>query len=284
MSLLDGDEEPTTKRFNHTSTDYGKWVEYNGYRFKDLYSIETKDGVVFPLARPNGDGWYLQREVACTREEYDALPKDAEVPYKELPESIYYEAARGRIDDKDVARIALVPDEKLPFNGYDYTGKPRIIHNRRMFAGYLSPEEDNTLLGPTKATVKYFSFQTAATEKTSDLFRRYSGPTLLENRDFVKQPDGSFTYEGSQVVDIIPEYFQASDRFLRVLFQRGWRLRGTLDFKSSVKEIDSLAPFTSQLRNVTVVKQGRTDDPATVIAQLEALEIKGVLHFSFYYD
>ena len=58
------------RKFNHTSVDYGVWVEYNGERFKDLYSIETLDGVVFQAAIPNGSGWYIQPELDMTAEEF----------------------------------------------------------------------------------------------------------------------------------------------------------------------------------------------------------------------
>lgn len=282
MSTPDTNKEDGVKRFNHCSTDYGKWVEYNGTRFKDLYSIETLDGVVYPLARPNGNAWHILPVIDCTEEEYRILADDQPLPYKPVPESKYLEVERNRVDDSAVAKLALVPDSELPFDGFHFTGNSRIKHNRKQFAGLLSLEEPVLDLAPARAKAKYFSL-VVLNNKKEHQFCRYAGPVIFPQAEFVKHPDCSFTLDTTVAVELIPEFIQGTnDAFWRPLFQRGWRFKATLDITTRVTEDDAFGHFTSTIKDVVVTKQGRGFDPDEIIKHLEDYPFCGVIHFTFY--
>lgn len=43
---------------NHRYDDFGRWVEYTGFRYKDLYNIKTKKGEVVKWCLPNGTSFW----------------------------------------------------------------------------------------------------------------------------------------------------------------------------------------------------------------------------------
>lgn len=102
------------KAFNHSPRDYGVWVEYNGWRFKDLYDIELLDGSVIKSCRPNGDMW-------------TSWTDQTQHPKTEF-------------NDIEVARIRLIPDEEIQ-EKYHFSGESRVKRNSEMFCLKYEPQE-----------------------------------------------------------------------------------------------------------------------------------------------
>ena len=282
--------EATNKvRLNHTSTDYGVWVDYNGQRFKDPYSIETLDGVVYNLALPNGGGWYIQPEIDMTAEEYQAVEKPEDIRRKPVPESKYYEAARGRVDDQYVKRIALVPDDQFPPYGWWETGVNRIRNNRAMNWDLLSPNEPVLPeIDPIAAKAKYLSFAPTGVELTKELknigalmsekYVRYMGPVTWTTPDFTRN-GREFSFSDEITLELIPEYLPGKNSLQR-LFQRGWRFKATLTVTATVVPGQTLGVFKTAFKDVLVTQQGRGSLPELS----EFLPHGAYLHFTFYYD
>lgn len=45
------------KKFNHRGDWFGRWVEYNGWRYKDIYDIELYNGIIALRMYPNANAW-----------------------------------------------------------------------------------------------------------------------------------------------------------------------------------------------------------------------------------
>lgn len=87
-------------RFNHSPFVFDVWVDYNGCRFKDNYAIELHDGEVFPLARPNGGGWHIDKSTRI-------------------------------VEDAEVKRIKLLPDGMA--GRFQMEGRMRLNRNLEYF-------------------------------------------------------------------------------------------------------------------------------------------------------
>ena len=89
-----------TYDINHNSTQQGEWFDYTGFRFKDWYDIELKDGRILTMCRPNADAWYAYNGQRAT--------------------------------DAQVKRVRLKPDSELDPERH-YVGQDRIDLNNEMF-------------------------------------------------------------------------------------------------------------------------------------------------------
>lgn len=275
--------------FNHCSTDYGVWVENNGTRFKDLYSIKTADGAVFKYATPNGLGWHVQREVDMTKEEYDACTDKDQIRYVPLAESKYLDRESMRIENEHVVELALLPDDEAPPYWWWETGLQRIANNRRDFASRLSPNEPFIPeLDPVRAVGKYISIAVVSKKEKPILiaglefdnpsvpYARYAGPVRFETPEFVREGK-TFKFSNELKIELIPEFL--SGGLLQSYFQRGWRFKAVVEINTSVVNYQVFGFFESELKSLEVTKVGRGATP-----DFKNLKVKGRLHFSFYYD
>lgn len=90
-----------TYKRNHEPHQQGEWFEYTGFRFKDYYDLELKDGTILKGCRPNATAWY--------------------------------QAFRNRrVGDEQVAKIRLVPDDELPYELCE-RGVDRVLRNLQTF-------------------------------------------------------------------------------------------------------------------------------------------------------
>lgn len=108
------DNSNLTYKLNHMPQQVGVWVAYTGFRYKDLYDIETFDGQFYTKMRPNADSFHS------------------------MVSSIV-------IKDEDVKSLRLTPEEHLDPD-YELTGVERIERNLEMFASLI--EQDNPTGAP----------------------------------------------------------------------------------------------------------------------------------------
>lgn len=87
---------------NHMPYQTGVWFKYTGFRLKDNYDIETKEGVIHTQCYPNGSSFNNMNT--------------GEV-----------------IADTDVVKLRLTPDSDLE-EGHDMTGEDRLTRNMDMWA------------------------------------------------------------------------------------------------------------------------------------------------------
>lgn len=285
---------PDRKRFNHRTTDYGVWVEYNGLRFKDVYSLELLDGVIIEMARPNGNGWYPETRSILTKEEYEVYEQEGktdQAPRTTVPESKYYDPARGRIDDSSVAKVKLVPDAELGWDSYHYTGIQRIVRNRRYFGDILHPDEDLSIGVPTAARAKFVSlvFMERTSNSESSTAVQYRKPGLFGPPD---APTGWFTKNGLRFtleqdieLEVCGEYFMAAEvpKLFRSFFQKGGKIRLVLPVKTSVSMGDSIAEFYAKPTTVELLRAPR-DSTEDWLALFQDQTLHGNVHFTFYHD
>ena len=99
--------------YNYTA--YGEWVEYNGWRYKDVHHIKLRNGELLSFMYPNGNGWH--------------------------PDVGHDGSIHGRrIRDEDVAEICLVEDsEIIAVGSFRETGKERVEYNESLH-GHAMPE------------------------------------------------------------------------------------------------------------------------------------------------
>jgi hypothetical protein len=90
---------------SYNYTGYGAWVEYNGWRYKDVHHIKLRNGEVLNFMHPNGNSWH--------------------------PDVGHDGSISGRtISDQDVAEICLVPDDEiLAVESFRQTGAERVECN-----------------------------------------------------------------------------------------------------------------------------------------------------------
>lgn len=100
-------------RMNHTPEDIGKWIKYTGYRYKDPYNIQLKDGTIHKNMYPNSYYW---------NQGFNNV--------NDLPRAIEIEEP---IHDDQVVAIQLMEEDDPYFPKYRATGKERIDRNYRMF-------------------------------------------------------------------------------------------------------------------------------------------------------
>lgn len=281
-------------RFNHRSTDYGVWVDYNGLRFKDVYSLELKDGAIVEMARPNGDGWYPETRSLLTKEEYEVYEKENrtdQAPRSQLPESECIDKTRWRIDDSQVARVRLVPDAEFGWDSYHYTGIQRIVRNRRYFGDILHPDEDLSIGVPTAARAKFVSlvFMERTQNSESSTPVQYRKPGLFGAPD---APTGWFTKNGLRFtleqeieLEVCGEYFMAAEvpKLFRRFFQKGGKIRLVLPVKTSVQMGDSIAEFYAKPTTVELLRAPR-DSTEDWLSLFQDQTLHGNVHFTFYHD
>lgn len=289
------EQQKGSRRFNHRTTDFGVWVDYNGYRFKDAYSLRLLDGTVIPFARPNGSGWYLFTAPVVSREEYDQLiaagtPYD-QIPRTPIPETPLYDPLKGRIDDKDVAQVALVPDEDLPFDSWGFKGTERVVRNRRMFAGCLSKDEDLSVGFPKSAKAKQISIglEYKKGNTTTWEYAEYRKPGVFGSlnggeNEFVRD-QALFTFERETSVILAAEYFTTGDvpNAIRKFFQQGGAVKLSLPVNVTVTDGDRYGECTVIPLKAEIVKAPRS---AKIDWQefFEKTPIFVRVHFTFYYE
>ena len=291
--VLDDQGQPVpVKLFNHTTTDYGKWVDYNGMRFKDVYSLRLKDGTVIDRARPNGNSWFPYTDPSVTEEEAKALEAAGKpIPYHELPKTDLI-SERGTIDDANVSQIRLVPDAEFSWMSYNYTGLARIQHNRRMFSGCLSPEEDLTIGVPKSAKAKFLQIGVWEQIKTKD----GSGSTLrmvdyiaiepwTTTPEFVQ--DGvsfKFNQDVRLKLNSVSMRGEGVPRVLRLFFQQGGELEIVIPVYTRVTEGDRVGEFTTKPTSVTITKVPKRTTMEDWATWFDQNPIHGNVRFTFYYD
>jgi hypothetical protein len=91
---------------NHLPTDYGIWVPFTGFRFKDLYDIQLHDGSIIKSCRPNADVWTSWTDQT--------------------------QHPRTEFHDSEVAMVRLIPDDEV-VEEYHFSGEYRIKRNSEMF-------------------------------------------------------------------------------------------------------------------------------------------------------
>lgn len=288
-------QQKVSKRFNHRTTDFGVWVDYNGYRFKDAYSLRLLDGTVIPFARPNGSGWYLFTAPAVTREEYDKLIAAGttyeQIPRTVIPETPLYDPLKGRIDDKDVAQVALVPDEDLPFDSWDFKGIDRVVRNRRMFAGCLSPDEDLSVGFPKSAKAKKISIgmEYKKGNTTTWEYAEYRKPGVFgglnEGKNEFVRDQALFTFDKETDVILAAEYFTAGDvpNAIRKFFQQGGVAKLTLPVNVTVTDGDRYGECTAIPLRAEIIKAPRSSQ-LNWLEFFESTPIFMRVHFTFYYE
>jgi hypothetical protein len=75
---------------NYHPSEQGVWIEYNGWRYKDVHHIKLHDGTVVKYMYPNGNSWNP-----------DVTPKGSGV------------GERGEYKDSQVKEIMLCTDDEL---------------------------------------------------------------------------------------------------------------------------------------------------------------------------
>lgn len=98
------DRFPQPEVFNHFPEDIGKWVEYNGFRYKDVYDLELHDGTILYYYYPNAYSW--------NRRCFGKHPV---------------------VEDSDVKRVRLSFETKH-FPRFSRRGVDRIKHDYEMFS------------------------------------------------------------------------------------------------------------------------------------------------------
>lgn len=114
---------------NHDTYHKGIWVDYNGWRMKDLYALELIDGTIVDCAYPNGNGWssFGKSDQAIIETFLSKLPN---------PDH------RG-LRDEHVAKVKLLTDEEAAYHDTLWgIGEYRDERNYRYF-GYNFPEVIN---------------------------------------------------------------------------------------------------------------------------------------------
>lgn len=285
-----GNPKPV-KLFNHTTTDYGKWVDYNGMRFKDVYSLRLKDGTVIERARPNGNSWYAYTEPTVSQEEAARLEAaGAQIPRTVIPETPL--CKNGRYEDEVVAQIRLVPEEEFSYESWGYTGIERILHNRRLFAGFLSPDEDLTIGVPLAAKAKFLQFGVWETRKTKGggessklaMVDYIATEPWTQQPDFVK--DGVlFRFEQTVTLKLNGISMQGPNvpKVMRLFFQQGGELEIDLPIHTEVTEGDRTGEFLSKPTSVKVTKVPARAAAFDWAQWFENNPLHGHVRFTFYY-
>lgn len=112
----------TYEGMNHDTYNKDIWVDYNGWRMKDLYAIELTDGTIIPCAYPNGNGW-------------SAFGKTDNSLIKKFLDTLETPDHRG-IRDENVVKVKLLSDEDATYHGtYWGTGESRDKRNQSYFGG-----------------------------------------------------------------------------------------------------------------------------------------------------
>lgn len=98
-----------THELNHMPFQYDVWFKYTGFRYKDLYDIEMKDGTIHEMMYPNASSF------------------------------VSFAGKNVSVDDTDVAFIRLIPDTRLE-GEYFNTGIDRLERNLEMFDDVIERE------------------------------------------------------------------------------------------------------------------------------------------------
>lgn len=238
-------------RFNHSTTDYDKWFEYNGFRYKDVYKLRLMDDTIIEAASPNADHWHLIPVCGVkTGEVVEGMILPQE--FLPFPESPLINLKQRWVTDADVKEVMLLSDDQRPVEYALFKGADRIIRNRNMFSEHLSENEDMTVAGVVGVIPRYLSFRLA--DYPDDVMMLRGHKTNISA--FVLNGEGVWTGTVGFAVKIGASSAVTCPYF-NVVKQLGAEVELAFEAIVEIKETDTLGTARVKPSKVTVFKQGR---------------------------
>lgn len=253
------DEKPWV--MNHLSTDYDKWVDYDGSSFKDWYSLRLKDGSVINLAYPNAGSWMVEPLAGG-----------------QTDKGITLELERGLIYSEDlIAQIRLANDTYISkYVPTAATGVERIKRNRQMFRDNLMAGEDPKLTEPKSIQARHYSVYIGEEQIAG------SHRNQLKGELFTRNEDGTWSYHLKTHIE-----FGAVSGFnpnhLKLVKQFGAILRFEIDDTVTCTSDERVADRVISSGRFVVVEPGRRPDFdwAAYLSKMPPMILR--VHFSHKY-